>query len=137
MLSANLTLTSNGTGTKPGSTGALAFVQIATALNNQTVRRVVATATTTPQLMTIGHQHGKTGWKERIRSVFRYDFSRKDTDASLTGGIIPAFSFYAVLDRPVVSNGYITTAHMKDGIGYTLDALMQSGNIDNFLNEET
>lgn len=137
MLTSNLTLVSSGTpGAKPGATGSKVFTLVATPVTNLSLRRITATAATTPQVLSIGHTHSKSGFAERVRSVIRYDFTRNDTDPAVTGGIVPSFGFYTVLDRPVRSNGYITSAHIYDGIGWVADHLLVSGNVDAMLNEE-
>jgi len=135
MLTSNLVVTTSGSATKPGATGALTFALTASP-SDRSLRRVVATALTTPQELTISHALSGTGFKNRVRSVVRYDFRRLDTDPALTGGIIPAFSFYGVLDRPVQSNGYITAAQMADGIGGVIDVFTVSGQLASLENLE-
>lgn len=132
----SLTLVSSGTGTKPGATGSIVFDQIISPGPTSNVRRVASTAGTTPQLFTVQHAVSGTGFRQRCRSNWRYDFTRADTDPTVTGGIVPAFSIYGVLDRPLNSGGFITTAHIQDGVGWISDFILGAGNLAKFLNQE-
>jgi hypothetical protein len=68
--------------------------------------------------------------------LIRYDFTRLDTDIADTGGVTPSASGQLVLDRPIQSGGFITTAHLQTIIGSLIDVLCVSGQLDKFLNME-
>lgn len=135
MLNNDLTVTDNGTGTKPGSVGALVYALRSTEASGS-VRSVAAVSVTTPKLLTIGHNMSGAGFKQVARTMIKWSYQKLDSDLSVTGGVIPAcgatFTFY----RPINSGGYITTAIMKEGIGAVLDTVMVSGQLDKLLNME-
>jgi hypothetical protein len=137
MLTSDLVVTDSGSATKPGALGAKTFALVAALINDKTLRRIAATALTTPQELSIQHTLSGTGFKQRCRTATRYDFRRLDTDTSLTGGIIPSFSVYNVIDRPVQSNGYITQAHIETGIGSLIDVFTVAGQLAKLLNLES
>jgi hypothetical protein len=138
MLNADLTVTSNlGSVTLPGSAGATTYAQIQGNVGNGAiVRRVASTANTTPQLLTVSHQESGTGFKQRIRSLVRYDYKANNTDIADTGGVVPSFSVYLVIDRPAQSGGAITDTKVKDGIGSVMHVLVAAGQLDKILNQE-
>jgi len=136
MLTADLTLTDSGSVTKPGALGAKVFAQVSSLINDKTLRRIQATATTVPNELLVSHQQTGTAFKTRIRSLLKTSISRLDTDVSLTGGVIPSMSCQFVLDRPRQSAGYITVAHIQSCVGQLVDALLLSGHLDKILNLE-
>lgn len=137
MLTQALTVTGNQTAVAlPGSYGAVVFDLIGSPSGTSTKRRVSSTANATPQVLTISHESKGTGFKSRVRSVVRYDYTRNDVDLSTVGGIVPSYSCYLVIDRPRQSGGSISTTHVKDGIGMLLDVITKSGQLDKLLNEE-
>lgn len=138
MLNADLAVVSNqGSVTLPGSAGSTTFAQIQGNVGNGAiVRRVAATANTTPQLLTLSHAESGTGFKQRIRSLCRYDYKANNTDIADTGGVVPSFSVYLVIDRPAQSGGAITDTLIKNGIGSVMNVLTASGQLDKFLNQE-
>jgi len=136
MLTADLTLTDSGSATKPGALGAKVFAQVSSLINDKTLRRIAATATTVPNELLVSHQSTGSGFKTRIRSLLKTSISRLDTDVSLTGGVTPSVSCQFVLDRPLQSNGYITTAHIQSLVGQLVDSILLSGHLDKILNLE-
>jgi hypothetical protein len=136
MLTADLTVTDSGSATKPGAEGAKVYALVASLVNDKTLRRIAANATTVPHELAIQHSLSGSGYKQRCRSVVRLDLRRLDTDTTLTGGVIPSVSGYFVLDRPIQSNGYITTAHIQTIVGGVIDVLTVSGQLDKLLNLE-
>lgn len=138
MLTADLAVNaSRATVTLPGSAGSLTFAQI-TGTGNSTsiVRRVSATANTTPQTLTIGHELKGAGFAQRCRSVVRCDYRALNTDIADTGNVTPSASAYLVIDRPIQSGGAITDAIIKNLIGQICDVLTVSGQADKLLNQE-
>jgi hypothetical protein len=136
MLTADLTVTDSGTATKPGALGAKVFALVASLVNDKTLRRIAATATTVPNEMSVQHSLTGAGFKQRCRTVVKFEIRRLDTDTSLTGGVIPSATIYQVIDRPIQSNGYITTAHLQSLQGQLTDAILASGAFDKLLNME-
>lgn len=137
MLTADLSVTSNaGSITLPGSAGATTFAQVTGPLGTEIVRRVAATANTTPQTLKTSHQTKGTGFKQRVRSVVRMDYSALNTDISDTGDVVPTASCYLVLDRPLQSGGAITDTILKTMLGGLLHVLLASGQLDKILNQE-
>jgi hypothetical protein len=138
MLTADLSVNgSRATVTLPGASGALTFAQITGTGNSTTIkRRVSATAGTTPQTLSIGHEIKGKGFEQRIRSVVRLDFQALNTDIADTGGVTPSASAYMVIDRPVQSGGVISTSTIKDLVGQVCDVLTVTGQLDKFLNQE-
>lgn len=136
MLTQDQTLTANRSAqTLPGSTASTVFAQI-TNSGEKIVRRVSATANTTPETIEIGHQVVGQGFNKRIRTMIKYSRVYNNTDTADTGGVTPSFACHWVLDRPVQSGGAVTTAHLKDALGYLMDLLLQSGQLDKLLNQE-
>lgn len=135
MLNNDLTVTDNGTGTKPGSAGALVYALRSTDVTGS-VRSVAAVSTTTPKLLTIGHSMTGSGFKQRIRTQIKHNYSKLDSDLSTTGGVVPSSQVHIVIDRPVNSGGFITTAIVKEQIGAILDTIMVAGQLDKILNQE-
>jgi hypothetical protein len=86
--------------------------------------------------MTVRHSMSGSGFRQRVRSVVRFDFTRLDTDIADTDGVTPSASAYVVLDRPVQSAGAITTAHLQSLVGWLVDAFCVSGQFDKILNLE-
>lgn len=136
MLTSDLVVTDSGSATKPGALGAKTFALVASLVNDKTKRRIAATATTTPQECTISHTLSGTGFKQRCRSLLRFDFQRLDTDIADTGGVTPTAAAYFVLDRPIQSAGAITTAHIQSLVGWIVDTLCVAGQLDKILNME-
>jgi len=136
MLTQDQTLSANRAAqTLPGSTASTVFAQITNA-SDKVVRRVAATANTTPETIELGHQTVGQGFNKRTRTMGKYSRVYNNTDISLTGGVTPSFTLHWVLDRPVQSGGAVTTAHIKDALGYLMDMLLQSGQLDKILNQE-
>lgn len=137
MLNAALTVTSNaGSITLPGSAGATVFDQITSSGGRTIVRRVAATANTTPQTLTIGHEEVGTGFKRRIRSLVKMNYADNTTDVEDTGGVVPQFQIQLVIDRPVQSGGAITDAIVTTALGGLLHVLLASGQLAKLLNQE-
>lgn len=137
MLTADLTVTSNaGSITLPGSAAATTFAQITGPVGTSIVRRVAATANTTPQTLTIGHTSSGTGFATRIRSVVRMDYKALNTDIADTGNVTPSASCYLVLDRPYQSGGAITDAIIKTMLGGLFHVFNAAGQLDKILNQE-
>lgn len=136
MLTDPMTVTDSGSATKPGAEGAKVYALVASLVNNSTLRRIAASATTVPHELRVSHAVSGKGYSQRCRSVVRIDLKRLDTDPALTGGVVPSVAGYFVLDRPIQSNGYITTAHIQTIVGAVVDVLLASGNLDKILNLE-
>jgi hypothetical protein len=138
MLTANLNVTSNaGSITLPGNVGVTVFAQITGTGNSTSIlRRVSATAGTTPQTLTIGHTLAGTGFNQRLRSVVRMDYKALNTDIADTGGVTPTASFYSVLDRPIQSGGAITDAIIQNLIGGQIHVIVASGQLAQLMNQE-
>jgi len=137
MLTADQTLVDNRASvTLPGSLGSLVFAQVTGPSGQKIVRRIAATANTTPNTLTVSHALSGTGFKQRCRSLIRMDFERRDTDVAVTGNVVPSLSAYIVMDRPIQSGGFITVAHIKTMIGQLTDLLTVSGNLDKIINQE-
>lgn len=135
MLTSDLTVTDNGTGTKPGSAGALTYALRGTDLTSST-RSVSAVATTTPKVLTISHQTTGSGFKQQISTVIKHSYQKLDSDLADTGGVTPASQVHIVIRRPVNSGGAITNTVLKEQIGGLLDVIMASGQLDKLLNQE-
>jgi len=137
MLTQDQTLLSSRTAqTLPGAAGSTVFAQITGTVGNKVERRVAATANTTPETLTTGHEVRGTGYKQRARSVIRIGRQYNNTDPSTTGGVVPSFSWQLVLDRPLNSGGAVTVQHIKDALGQLIDVLLISGQLDKLLNQE-
>lgn len=136
MLTSDLVVTDSGSATKPGAEGAKTYALVASLVNDTTKRRIAANATTVPHELTIRHSLSGSGLKQRCRTLVRFDLTRLDTDVELTSGITPAVAAYVVLDRPMQSNGFITTAHIQTLVGGLVDVLTASGQLDKLLNME-
>lgn len=136
MLTSDLVITDSGSVTKPGAEGAKTYALVASLINGKTLRRIAANATTVPHELSISHTLSGSGFKQRCRTLIRADVRRLDTDTSLTGGQTPSAAFYGVLDRPIQSNGYITTAHLDTIMSVVVDTLLVSGQWAKLLNME-
>jgi hypothetical protein len=137
MLTANLTVVDSHSGlTLPGALGSKVYNQIAGTVNNQVVRRIAATANTTPQTLIIGHQLTGKGFDARIRSTVRMNYLDLTKDLDLTGKVIPSSSVYLVIDRPVQSDGAITDAIITNQVGGVCDVFLTSGALAQILNQE-
>jgi hypothetical protein len=138
MLTADLTVLDNHAGlTLQGSLGSKVYAQVAALLANSTLRRIAATASTTPQELTIGHSFtGGTGFKQRIRSVVRTSYRKVDQDTTLTDGVIPSMSTQLVIDRPVQSAGAITDTITINTLMALIDVVLTSGQLAKLLNQE-
>lgn len=135
MLTADLVVTDSGSATKPGVLGAKTFALVISD-SAGTLRRIAATALTTPQEFAIKSQFQGSGWKQRCRTAVSSSYTRIDTDTSLTGGVTPTTKVTLTIDRPVISNGYIVAADIKNLVGQVIDALTVSGQLDKILNAE-
>jgi len=137
MLSANLTVVDNHSSlTLPGALGSKVYNQVASQVANQLLRRIAATANTTPQELLIAHQVTGKGFAARIRSTVRSNYRDLTKDLADTGGIIPSSSVFTVFDRPVQSDGAITDAIVTNMFGAVCDVLLTSGALAQFLNQE-
>lgn len=138
MLTADQTLVSNrASQTLPGSDASDVFNQVATNEPGTILRRVQATASTTPQeLRTIHSLTGGTGFKRRIRNVVRNTYSDWNADPTETGDVVPSASVTLTIDRPQNSGGAITDTIVKNLLGQVMDLLLISGQLDKFLNSE-
>jgi hypothetical protein len=137
MLTANLTVVDNHASlTLPGALGSKVYNQVASIIANQVLRRIAATANTTPQTLLIGHQSTGKGFAARIRSTVRANYSDLTKDLADVGGIVPSCSAYLVIDRPVQSDGAITDAIVTNCIGAVLDVILTSGQLTQVLNQE-
>lgn len=137
MLSANLTVVDNHSSlTLPGALGSKVYNQVAGPSMNQIVRRIAATANTTPQTLIIGHQLSGKGFAARLRSTVRSNFQDLTKDLADVGQVIPSSSVYIVFDRPIQSDGAITDAIITNQFGAVADVLLTSGALAQFLNQE-
>lgn len=137
MLSANLTVVdSHSSLTLPGVLGSKVYNQVASVIANQLVRRIAATANTTPQELLIAHQVTGKGFDARIRSTVRSNYKDLTKDTADTGGVTPSCSAYMVWDRPVQSDGAITDAIITNCIAAVCDVILTSGALAQLLNQE-
>jgi hypothetical protein len=137
MLSQNLTVVDNHASlTLPGALGSKVYNQIATNIINQVYRRIAATANTTPQELKIQHAVSGAGFKARIRSSIRHDYTDLTKDTTLTDGVVPSSSLYLVMDRPVQSAGAITDTIVTNQLGALLDVILTAGQFAQLLNQE-
>jgi hypothetical protein len=137
MLSSSLTVISNqGSITLPGAEGTKSFNQVAGGTGNQVLRRIAATATTTPQEILISHQNNGTGFGRRSRSVIKATLRKENIDPSTTGNITPSASCHLVIDRPLNMGSNITDAEIKTLLGQLMDVITRSGQLDALLNQE-
>jgi hypothetical protein len=136
MLNNDLTVTPSGAGTKSGTLTAKVFALVASLVNNKTLRRISATALTTPQEVSVQHSLTGTGFKARVRTAIRYDYRDLTQDTTQTAGVVPSFAVYLVIDRPVQSAGKITEALIKDGVGALQDITMSGTQLTQLLNME-
>lgn len=138
MLSSDLALVSNrASQTLPGSAASTTFAQITGSGSSQAiVRRVAATALTTPQTFTISHENRGTGFNQRLRTLIQNKRVYNNTDLADTGGVVPSFTWNLTLDRPVNSGGVVTEAHLLDALGQLMDSLLISGNLTRILSQE-
>jgi len=131
----DLTVTDSGSVTKPGAEGAKVYASVAS-LADGTLRRIAANATTVPHVMSVKHSVSGSGFKQRVRSVVRFDITRLDTDPTATGGVVPTVSAYMVIDRPNQSGGFITAAHIQTLVGAVADVVVPTASLDKLLNME-
>jgi hypothetical protein len=137
MLTADLPVVSNHASlTLPGSAASTVFAQITGPIGQKIVRRVAATANTTPQTLSVGHTVSGTGFAQRIRSLIRMDYQALNTDIADTGGVTPSAACYLVFDRPVQSGGAITDAIFTTMLGGLCDVVLTSGALTKLLNQE-
>lgn len=135
MLTNDLVVTDNGTGTKPGALGAKTYSLLSVA-EAKSVRRIAATALSTPQTMTISHELKGKNWAARARSLVRADIQNIGVDLASVGNIVPSAAVYLVIDRPVNTGGTLTATDVKNLVGAVLDVIMASGQLDKLLNME-
>jgi hypothetical protein len=131
----DLTVTDSGSVTKPGAEGAKVYASVAS-LTDGSLRRIPANALTVPHTMSVKHSLSGTGFKQRARSVVRFDITRLDTDPTTTGGVTPTVGVYLVIDRPVQSGGNITAAHIQTLVGAVADVCVPTASLDKLLNME-
>lgn len=137
MLSSSLTVISNQASvTLPGAVGSKSFAQVAGGTGNQVLRRIAATATTTPEEILISHQETGKGLQRRTQSVIKAMLRKENADLSTTGGIIPSAEAYLVIRRPIGLGTVITDAEVKTLIGEVLDVVTRAGQLDAILNLE-
>lgn len=135
MLTADQTLVSNrASQTLPGSDASDVFVQVATNEPGTVLRRVTATALTTPQeLRVIQALTGGNGFKRRRRTVVRNTITDLTADPADTGDIVPSASVSLTIDGPVNSGGAITDTMLKNMLGQIMDLFLISGQCDKLL----
>lgn len=138
MLSSDQTIVSNRSSvTLPGSAASTVFAQITGPGGQRILRRVAATANTTPTTLTIGHEFtGKVGYAQKLSSMVKCDYRVLNVDPDLTGGIVPVCEVYTVIRRPVLSGGAITDSILSMCVGSVCDILTVSGNLAKLLNQE-
>lgn len=136
MLTADLSVTDNGTPTNVGALGAKTYAMVANPSSGATKRRVAATANTTPQELSVSHTVSGTGFSQRCRTLVRHDYRDISADPENTGGEVPRISAYVVIDRPLNSGGVITDAIVQNSVGAVIGTLLGSGNMAKLLNQE-
>lgn len=139
MLTADLSVTDNGTPTNVGALGAKTYALVANPSSGATKRRVAATANTTPQVLSVSHSVSGKGFQQRCRTVVRVDYSDLTADLTQetgTNGEVPKVSAYCVIDRPIISDGVITDAIVQNQVGAVIGVLLGSGNMAKLLNQE-
>lgn len=135
MLTADLSVTDNGTPTNIGALGAKTYALVANPTSGATKRRIAATVNSTPQELSVSHTVSGSGFKQRVRTLVRQDY-RDIATGYATEGVVPAVSAYIVIDRPLFSDGAITDAIVMNSIGAVIGAVLGSGNIAKLLNQE-
>jgi hypothetical protein len=136
MLTADLIVVDNHASlTLPGSLGSKTYAQVSDeSPQNGTLRRIAATALTTPQEISIIHQISGKGDLARVRSLIRHrytNFAYIDTKGNFS-----SMSASIVLDRPLSTAEGITSTICKDSVGALLDVILTSGQLDKILNRE-
>lgn len=136
MLTADLVVVDNHSSlTLPGSLGSKTYAQVFDGSSSEeTLRRVAATATTTPQEILVRHQIISKGDLSRVRTQVRHRYTNYAFIDSK--GNFASMSASFVLDRPLSTAEGITTANCTDSIGALLDVLLTSGQLTKLLNRE-
>lgn len=137
MLTADLSVTDNGSVTNIGGVGALTFALVSSLLNGANKRRVAATAGTTPQEIDISHSQSGKGFSLRTRTLIKATQTFANADTSTTGGIIPSVSAYIVIDRPMNMGAIVTDQIVKNLAGQLIGVLVPSGQFAKLLNLES
>lgn len=137
MLSSALTVVDNHAGvTLGGALGSKVYDQITGPSGQSIVRRIAATANTTQQTITIGHQLLKTGFLQRCRTLVKHEYKVLNSDLSLTGDVVPYSYCQFTMDRPVNSGGIITDAILVNNAMALIDVLVTSGQFAKLINQE-
>jgi hypothetical protein len=135
MLPNDLTVVDNQSSiTLPGSLGSKVY-NLLNLEGGKAVRRVAATALTTPQTLMTSHQTVGKGVNSRLDTLVRHDFALNNADLAATGGIIPSLAVTLTIRRNLVG-GLITNTHVKDAVGALLSVLTAAGQLDKLLNAE-
>lgn len=126
-LPADLVLNPNGFG---GANAATTY-SFVTESNQKAIRRVTATALTSPQTLTIQHQERKSGAVLSDSHQIRVDLNKVDTNL----GTVTA-SAWLVVSLPRGQTA-ITAADIKDLVGHVVHAWVTTGNADKILAGES
>jgi hypothetical protein len=138
MLTADLSVTDNGTGlTNVGGAGALTFALVANPADGSTLRRVAATASTTPQEIAISHSTSGKGLTKRNRTLVKATHTVVNVDTTTTGGVAPSASVYIVFDYPPNLSAHITDQIKKNLAGQIIGVIQPSGALAKLFNLES
>jgi hypothetical protein len=138
MLTSDLTVVDNqGSVTLPGGAGSLTFALVAGGGGTSSLRRVAATANTTPQELRISHTEVGKGFARRLRSLIQARITKNDAVLTSTGGIVPSISVSLTIDRPMNMGVYVTDQNVKDLLGQVFDVVTRSGQLAKLFNQES
>lgn len=126
----NNDLTLNPTTQLTGATNTAKAFSLTEVQGGRSVRRVSATAATTPETLTISHERRKSG-------NYSYDAHMVRSDINLTDPIKGAVQTGCrlVLDVPL-GTSVVTDQMIIDNVGRILDFIRASGNLAKFINSE-
>jgi hypothetical protein len=137
MLTNDLVVVSNqGTVTLPGNQATKTFNQVAGSNGNAVLRRIAATANTTPEEILISHQVTGSGYATVCRSLIKASIRKTNVDTTTTGGIVPACSVGLTITRPLNMGANIVDDNIEDLLGQVFDVITRSGQLAKILNQE-
>jgi hypothetical protein len=126
----NNDLTLNPTTQLTGATNAAKIYSLIEVDGGRSLRRVSATAATTPELLTISHETRKSGAYQYDAHLVRSDIQETDPVKGLV-----QYGCRLVLDVPRGTT-VVTSQKLIDCVGRVLDFIRASGNLDKFINSE-
>lgn len=137
MLTNDLVVVSNqGTVTLPGNQATKTFNQVAGSNGNAALRRIAATANTTPEEILISHQVTGSGYGMTCRTLIQAKIRKSNVDTTTTGGIVPQAKVDLVITRPLNMGANIVDDNIEDLLGQVFDVVTRSGQLAKILNQE-